>query len=145
MQHRLRPTTAALLILGLLSMCAVAFAAAPKKGGRYVGSSGAGYPLHFRVSKDAKSVDRLVVRFNPTCEAATGNTPAKFSFGPRRIRGGRFSGQSVVHRGPTETLTLRISGRFAAGGTAGGQVTATQQVKSLGKCKETSPFTAAVK
>lgn len=145
MRHRLRSTTAALLILGLLSMCAVAFAAAPQKGARYVGSSGPGYPLHFRVSKDGKSVDRLVVRFNPTCEAATGTTTTKFSFGPRRIRGGRFSGQSVVHRGPTQTMTLRINGRFAAGGTASGQVVVTQQVKSLGKCKETSPFTAAVK
>ncbi len=128
----------------LLSVGAVAIAAAPKKGARYVGTSGPGFPLHFKVSKDGKSVQKMVFRFDPSCQSGTGSVSAKFSFGSRPIRGGKFSGFSVEHRGPTETLTLRISGQFEIGGTASGGVTATSQVKSLGKCKQASAFTAAI-
>lgn len=128
----------------LLSVGAVAIAAAPKKGARYVGTSGPGFPLHFKVSKDGKSVQKMVFRFEPTCQSGAGSTSAKFKFGSRPIRGGKFSGFSVEHRGPTETLTLQVKGQFESGGTASGTEVATSQVKSLGKCKEPSAFTAAV-
>ena len=86
----------------------------------------------------------MVFRFDPTCQSGAGSTSAKFSFGSRPIRGSKFSGFSVLHLGPTVTLTLRVNGHFESGGTASGEVTATSQIKSLGKCKEPSPFTAAI-
>ena len=142
--RRTSPSIAA--IAGSLLLCfgAAGFAAVPKKGARYVGTSGPGFPLHFKVSKDGKSVEKMVFRFDPTCESGVSSTSAKFSFGSRPIRGGKFSGFSVQHRGPTVTLTLRVNGHFESGGSASGEVTATSQVKSLGKCKESSPFTAAI-
>ena len=142
MQHRLSPIISLTAIL-LVVLGAVALAAAPKKGARYAGTIGPGYPLHFRVSKDGKSVDRLVARFTPTCQGVAGGT-AKFTFGSRPIHGGKFSGFSVAHLGPTVTLTLAIRGHFGPGGVASGEATATAQIKSLGKCKQSEPFTAAI-
>ena len=142
MQHRLGSILSLTAIL-LISLSAVAFAVSPKKGARYVGTIGPGFPVHFRVSKDGKSVDRLVARFTPTCQGVAGGT-AKFTFGSRPIHGGKFSGFSVDHLGPTVTLTLAIRGHFGPGGVASGEVTATAQIKSLGKCKQPEPFTAAI-
>ena len=141
MQHRLSSIISlAAVLLVVLSAAALA---ATQKGARYAGSIGPGYPLHFRVSKDGKSVDRLVARFLPTCQGVAGNTPAKFTFG-RGDHGGKFSGFSVAHLGSTVTFTLAIRGHFGPGGVASGQATATAQIKSLGKCKQPESFTAAI-
>ncbi len=142
MQHRLRFITSLTVIL-LILVGAAALAASPKKGARYVGTIGPGYPVHFRVSKDGKSVDRLVARFTATCQGVAGGS-AKFTYGSRPIRGGKFSGFSVAHLGPTVTLTLAIKGHFGPGGLASGGVTATSRIKSLGKCKQSEAFTAAI-
>ena len=111
------------------------------RGTAYSGTSGPGYPLHFRVSANGESVDGLVISYEETCTPGAGNTAPQFHFGTLAIRAGRFSGTAVDHFGSTVTETLSISGSFF-GRTARGTVSDTAVIKSLQPCTETSPFTA---
>ncbi len=110
-------------------------------GATYSGTSGPGYPLHFRVSANGESVDGLVVSYLETCTPGAGNTAPQFHFGTLAIRAGRFSGSAVDHFGSTVTETLRINGSFF-GRTATGTVSDTAVIASLQPCTQTSPFTA---
>jgi hypothetical protein len=107
----------------------------------YRGISGPGYPLHFRVSANGKSVDGLVVSYLETCTPGAGNTAPQFHFGTLAIRAGRFSGSAVDHFGSTVTDRVRINGSFF-GRTATGTISDTAVITSLQPCTQTSPFTA---
>lgn len=114
------------------------------RGTAYRGSSGPGYPLHFRVSANGKSIDGLIVSYLETCTPGAGNTAPQFRFGTLAIRAGTFSGSAVDHLGSTVTNTLRINGSFF-GRTVTGTVSDTAVIKSLQPCTQTSPFTAKAK
>jgi hypothetical protein len=114
------------------------------KGTTYTGTSGPGYPLHFRISANGKAVDDLVVSFEETCTPGAGNTAPQFDFGTLAIRAGRFSGTAVDHSGSTVTNTLRINGSFF-GRTAAGTVSDRAVITSLQPCTETSSFTATAR
>lgn len=139
----LAATTALALVAAAVETGAIAAAAGggPLRNGHYKGTSGPGYPLSFRVSPDGRTVEHLVVAYNPTCSPGAGSTPFEFHFGPLPIHAGTFSGHAVDHSGTTVTESLHITGDFA-GRTASGKVTNTSMIKSLKTCTDRSPFTA---
>jgi hypothetical protein len=111
------------------------------RGTAYRGTSGPGYPLHFRVSANGGSIDGLVVSFEATCAPGAGNTAPQFHFGTLAIRAGSFSGTAVLGAGSTVTNTVRISGTFF-GRTVTGTVSDREAIKSIPPCTDTSPFIA---
>lgn len=122
----------------------VQLAGGQAKAATYSGTSGPGYPLHFRISANGDAVEGLVVAFEETCTPGAGETAPLFHFGTLAIKAGKFSGTAVDGAGTTVTNTLRINGVFF-GRTAAGTVTDTAVIKSLSPCTETSPFTAQAK
>lgn len=110
----------------------------------YAGSIGPGYPISFRVSANGKAVDGLVLDDDVTCGAGAGNSAPAYRFGTLPIKSGSFSGTASDQFGPGDSVSIRITGTFF-GRVATGQVAATQQIRSLGSCTQTEPFTANAK
>jgi hypothetical protein len=108
---------------------------------KYSGSIGPGYPISFTVSKDGKTIDGLVLKFENTCQPGAGNTPGTFTFKPLPISSGSFSGAVTNGAGTNVSDALRISGSFF-GRTATGTVTDTAHIKSLPDCTISESFTA---
>ena len=112
---------------------------------KYSGTSGAGFPLSFRVSANGKTVEDLVVHYEvTTCGGAPGNSPPAYHFGALAIKSGTFSGSVTSRSGNKESVSLRITGRFF-GRVATGTVTATEHITSLPTCTESVGFTAKAK
>jgi hypothetical protein len=134
------------LILALLALAVapvLAIASTPKDG-RYSGTVGPGYPIHFQISGTGKTVTDLVVAFDETCNGAPSDTPPQFHFNTLTISRGKFSGNSTDHFGKTVSDALRINGSIA-GRKVTGKVTDVSKIKSLPACTQTESFTAKLK
>ena len=123
---------------------AVAIAeAGPKAGGEYSGSIGPGYPIHFKVSRNGKTIDALSVHFEATCLPGAGTVAPAFPFDTLAIKHGAFAGDSSLTT-PGSSMSIRLEGSFD-GMKATGKVIGRESIKSLGSCKQTEPFTAHVR
>jgi hypothetical protein len=130
-----------ILVLVLGTAAVAASAGQPIKGGHYHGSVGPGWPLHFSVSKDGKTVESLVAGFDPGCAGGAPNVAPLFHFAPLAIHDGGFSGTTTRHFGSTVTQTVHFVGHFD-GHKASGKVTDRLVITSLKPCTEPADFTA---
>lgn len=135
------------------SIAALACAAVPataiagseaKPGLTYSGSIGPGYPIHFKVSRNGKTIDDLSVHFEATCLPGAGDVAPAFPFGTLTIKDGKFAGDSSITGGSGTSMSIRLEGDFD-GTKATGKVVGRESIKSLGSCTQTEPFTARAK
>lgn len=141
-----RTATGAILALGCAAVPAAAVAIAgsgPKPGSEYSGSIGPGYPIHFKVSRNGKTIEALSVHFEATCLPGAGSVAPAFSFNPLAIKDAAFNGDSSLTT-PGSSMSIRLEGRFH-GTEATGKVIGRESIKSLGSCTQTEPFTAHLK
>lgn len=115
----------------------------PKAGAEYSGSIGPGYPIHFKVSRNGKTIDALSVDFEATCLPGAGSVAPAFPFNTLAIKHGAFAGDSSLTT-PGSSMSIRLQGSFD-GAEATGKVIGHESIKSLGSCTQTEPFTARVK
>jgi hypothetical protein len=115
----------------------------PKAGAEYSGSIGPGYPIHFKVSRNGKTIHTLSVHFEATCLPGAGSVAPAFPFSTLAIKHGAFAGDSSLTT-PGSSMSIRLEGSFD-GTKATGTVIGRESIKSLGSCKQTEPFTAHVK
>jgi hypothetical protein len=115
----------------------------PKAGAEYSGSIGPGYPIHFKVSGNGKTIHALSVHFEATCLPGAGSVAPAFPFNTLAIKHGEFAGDSSLNT-PGSSMSIRLEGSFD-GTKATGKVIGRESIKSLGSCKQTEPFTAHVK
>jgi hypothetical protein len=139
-----RLSAIAIAALGLAVMVPAVYAASasPVKGATYSGSVGPGYPLSFRVSANGRSVDSLAAGSEPECVPGPVSAPV-YHFPTMAIKGDSFSGDTSK-TGPTQSMTLEITGHFA-GKTVSGKVVEKLKIKSLPSCTNTLTFTATAK
>lgn len=114
-----------------------------KAGAAYSGSIGPGYAIHFKVSRNGKTIDDLSVHFEATCLPGAGDVAPAFPFGTLEIKDGKFAGDSSI-TGTGTSMSIRLEGDFD-GTKATGKVIGRESIKSLGSCTETESFTARVK
>jgi hypothetical protein len=115
----------------------------PKAGAEYSGSIGPGYPIHFKVSRNGKTIDDLSIHFEATCLPGAGSVAPAFPFSSLAIKDKGFAGDSSLTT-PGSSMSIRIEGSFD-GTKATGKVIGHESIKSLGSCTQTEPFTTHVK
>jgi hypothetical protein len=84
----------------------------PKAGAEYSGSIGPGYPIHFKVSRDGKTIHALSVDFEATCLPGAGSVAPAFPFNTLTIKHGAFAGDSSLTT-PGSSMSIRLEGRRA--------------------------------
>ena len=140
----LKRASIAAIACAAIAAPAVAIAdSGPKAGAEYSGSIGPGYPIHFKVSGNGKTIHALSVHFEATCLPGAGSVAPAFPFDTLAIKHGAFAGDSSLTT-PGSSMSIRLEGSFD-GTKATGKVIGRESIKSLGSCKQTEPFTAHVK
>jgi hypothetical protein len=139
-----RAAIGSIVALACVAVPAVAIATSgPKTGSEYSGSIGPGYPIHFKVSSNGKTIDDLSVHFEATCLPGAGDVAPSFPFHALAIKDDAFAGDSSLTT-PGSSMSIRLEGKFD-GREATGKVVGHESIKSLGSCTQTEPFTVHVK
>ena len=140
-----RAVIGSIAALACVAVPATAVAGSEAKGGStYSGLIGPGYAIHFKVSRNGKTIDDLSVHFEATCLPGAGDVAPAFPFGTLEIKDGKFAGDSSITSGAGTSMSIRLEGDFH-GTEATGKVVGRESIKSLGSCTQTESFTARVK
>jgi hypothetical protein len=145
-----RPAFAAVLLL-LLTLTSVAFAATPKKGATYSGrlkpESGPtsdGTPISLAVSADGQKVTVKMESFPLFCEG--GGPPQVIRFKKAKVVDGKFTttGTETTEQqfGGGLTATAKVTGKFLAGGKERGSFE--DSFPKLGECGGKTTYSTAV-